>query len=218
MSEIIEERGEYRAVIDIDIYPDEPENEYGCPVLRVEPSGYGGGLVTSTGYGSESYKRDGIRQGGIDALQHFVSSHGWSDGIDIFERWVRIFHGGTVTRWSDRRWDSPTYVAYSTPAMARDAWGADDDQLRDHPEWYAADLDEWAAYCEGEAYLVTVERKVLQRTEHVTLTDNDLLDASEHETWLDIEGPVGGYYGEKRAREAAIEMLDAVCPKVGEPA
>lgn len=210
-SEIIEERGEYRAVIDIDQWPSEPENEYGCPVLRVEPSGYGGGLVTSTGYGSESYKHDGIRQGGIDALQHFVSNHGWSEGIEVFERWLRIFHNGDVATYSGHRGDDPTYVAYLTEAMARDCWGWTAEQVEGKLK---AELVEWEAYCEGDVYLVTVERKVKVNSTTTTL-DGEYLAETSVEKWAEEEGPIGGYYGERYAREAALEMLDAYAPKVG---
>lgn len=213
--QIIEERGEYRAVISIDEYPSEPENEYGNPVLRVEPSGYGGGLVTSTGYGDLSYKGDGISGGAIDALQQFVSNHGWSQGIDVFGRWLRIFHGGDAERWSGHRWDDPTYVAYSTEHMARSVWGHTAEGLAARPEYLVPELNEWQAYCEGDVYLVTVQRRVLKRTEYVTVDDNHHpIDASEHETWLDIDGPVGGYYGEQYATDVVLEMLAAYAPKV----
>jgi hypothetical protein len=208
-SEIIAERGEYRAVIDYDPSPDAPDNEYGNPVLRVEPSGYGGGLVTATGYGSVSAKGDGIKSGAIDALQQFVSNHGWSDGIDTFGRWLRIWHGGDATRYSGRGWDDPTYVAYSTRKMAIDGWGHTDETLAAHPEYLVPELDEWQAYCEGEVYLAWVERRLLKRTEYVTLDDYYPVEADEREVWFDVEDTVvGGHYGEKWAREAALEALD----------
>lgn len=208
-TDVIEERGEYRATITIDTRPDRPENDFGYPVLRVESSGYGGGLVTSTGYGSHSAKQDGIPDGGIDALQHFVSNHGWSDGIDIFGRYLAIFHGGSIKRWSGQQWHDPTYVAYVTERMVRDAWGFTGPVP-------AAELDEWTAYCEGEVYFVTVQRRLLKRTEYVTLDDHHPVEATEAEEWFDVDDSiVGGYYGEKYAREAALEALEAYAPKDG---
>ena len=206
-TDVVEERGEYRAVITIDTSPDKPENDFGCPVLRVESSGYGGGLVTSTGYGSHSAKQDGIPAGGIDALQHFVSSHGWSDGIDIFGRYLAIFHGGSIKRRSGQQWDDPTYVAYVTERMVRDAWGFTGPVP-------AAELDEWAAYCEGEVYFVTVQRRLIRRTEFVTFDDRHPVEAFETEEWWDEpDSTVGGYYGEQWAREAALEALDEYAPR-----
>ena len=207
-TEVVETRGEYRAIIEIDQYPSEPEHDYGNPVLRVEPSGYGGGLVTTTGYGPESYREDGISGGAIDALQQFVSNHGWSDGIDIFGRWLRIWHGGDATRRSGQRWGEPTYVAYSTRKMAY-SWGQTDETLAAHPEYLVPELDEWQAYCEGEVYVVSVQRRLLKRTEYVTLDDHHPVEADEQEVWFDVDDTVcGGYYGEKWAREAALEALN----------
>ncbi len=206
-TDVVEERGEYRATITIDTSPEQPENDFGCPVLRVEPSGYGGGLVTSTGYGSHSAKQDGLKAGGIDALQHFVSSHGWSDGIDIFGRYLAIFHGGSIKRRSGQQWDDPTYVAYVTETMVRDAWG----NTGPVPP---AELKEWQAYCEGEVYGVAVERRLLKRTEYVTMDDHHPVDADEAEVWFEVgDTVVFGYYGEKWAREAALEALDDYAPK-----
>ena len=135
-----------------------------------------------------------------------MSNHGWSDGIDIFGRYLAIFHGGSIERWSGQRWDDPTYVAYVTETMVRDAWGRTD---RPVPP---AELDEWEAYCEGEVYFYDIERKVKRNTTTTTL-DGKYLDESSHEEWESVDS-CGGYYGEKWAREAALEALDTYAPKV----
>lgn len=203
---IIEERGEYRAKTVLDRYPHEPEFDNGCPVLQVEPSGWGGGTVSFTGYGRDSYNLDGIDVSAEDALQHFVSEFGWGKGIEVFTRYVAIYHGGQVVTHVGRGWREPTYVAYTTEKMARVAWG------QSEPYLLTADISEWAAYVEGDVYGVVIERKVNLFTE-VTTTEGDLVRHEEDEDWEEVES-CWGYYGEKYAEQAAREELALYAPEV----
>jgi hypothetical protein len=204
-TDVVETRGEYRAVIEIDDYPSEPENEGGCPILRIDDFD----RITSTGYGSGSAKNDGLKGNDAEsALSRCLSVAGnVSDGVAMFDRWLRIWHGGAATGYHLGYSREYGYVAYTTRAMAY-WWGQTDETLAAHPEYLVPELSEWQAYCEGDVYLATVQRKVKRNTTTTTL-DGQYLDETSEDDWLDVEGPIGGYYGEKYAREAALEMLDA---------
>jgi hypothetical protein len=205
-TEVVEERGEYRAVIEYDPYPSEPENEMGCPVLRID-----GTRVDPTGYGSGSEKADGLRPySADDALSYFMAEAGGNatDAVALFARWLRIFHGGDAVGYHLGYSREYGYVAYTTKAMVLNGWGHTEETLAEHPEYLVPELDEWQAYCEGDVYLVTVERQVRVVTTSYTM-DDEALGTSEDEDWIAVEGPIGGYYGEQYAREAAVEMLAA---------
>lgn len=205
-TDVVEERGQYRAVIEIDQYPHEPDHEVGCPVLRVEPSGWGGGTVSFTGYGSLSERGDGLSASAEYILQRFVQYHGWSEGIDVFARFIRIFHGGTVTTHSGQGWREPTYVAYTTERMVRDVWGNTDGT------GIEADIEEWAAYVEGEVYVAVIEQRVVSNLTISTL-GGEIVSESSDEDWHQVEC-FGGLYGERWAREAAVEELSYYAPEV----
>jgi hypothetical protein len=202
--DVVEERGEYRAIITDDEYPSEPENEGGCPILRIDDFD----RVDPTGYGSGSAKNDGLtRYSADDALRHFLRYESVSDAVRTFDRWLRIWHGGAAVGYHLGYSREYGYVAYTTRAMAY-WWGQTEETLAAHPEYLVPELDEWEAYCEGDVYLVTVERKVKRNTTTTTL-DGKYLDETSTEQWIEEEGPIGGYYGEQYAREAAVEMLAA---------
>lgn len=210
-TEIVEQRGEYRATIQYDHYPSEPDFEVGCPILRVDEWN----RVTPTGYGSLSAKGDGIPGGGAWALAYFLRENGnTSDAVDVFDRWLRIWHGGGAVGYNLGISREYGYVAYLTRLMVINVWGNEPEYVDANPDIFVPELAEWQAYCEGEVFLVEVERKVLAVTGTLSLDRDVLRPLSEHEEWVTEDGPVGGYYGEDYAREAAVEMLSAYAPKV----
>lgn len=200
-TEIIEERGEYRASIVLDESPHEPEFEYGVPVLRLDPLYWGGARVSHTGYGQASSDRDGLEHTAEYVLGRFIDQYGVSDGVDIFERYIRAFHGGQVNVLS--LGDSRHYghVAYTTAAMASH-WGTDN---------LSADVEEYQAWLDGDVFGIVIERKVVDFHE-VRGLNGDLIRSEEIETWDEIES-VWGYYGERYATESAREQLDYYAPK-----
>jgi hypothetical protein len=214
-TEVVEERGEYRAVIEYDTYPSEPENEMGYPILRID-----GTRVDPTGYGSGSAEHDGLRPySADDALSYFMADVGGNatDAVDLFDRWLRIFHNGRAVGYHLGYSREYGHVAYSTEAMVRH-WGVDE-VTEDH---LTPELDEWEAYCEGDVYLVAVQRLVKVESVVRSLDGEEVIEDRTEEEWLDVEGWVGGYYGQKYAREAAVEMLDGYapsekCPTCGQP-
>lgn len=193
-TETIEERGGYRARIELDDYPTEPEHDSGCPVLRVDE-----GRVAFTGYGSESYRGDGISHTADDALQKFVTEFGQSDGLSTFERYIAIFHGGKTVRHSGHGWREPDYIAYTTERMAREVWGQSEPLLLD------ADMDEWIAYVEGDVYGVIIEEKTVTKT-FVYDREENVVSDSVDDTWTEVES-CWGHYGTKWAEQAARESL-----------
>lgn len=181
--------GIFRAVVTLDEYHEQPENEYGCPVLRVESRGYGYD-VDMTGYGSESWRNDGIAGGAEYALSKFICEHGQTDGIDMFDRWLRIFHGGSAVEWSSYHYSDAIYVAYDTRAM-REAWGQTGDML----ETSDPELNEWKSWVEGDVYGIDVERAV------------DFDDDGDPTSWESTDHSCWGFYGKQYAEEEALSSL-----------
>jgi len=210
-TDVVEERGEYRAKITIDTSPHEPKNEMGCPVLRIDSDGWrGSATVTDTGYGFGSTRANGINlMSADDALEYCIRQRGSAvDGVEMFSRWLRVWHGGSAVGYHLGYSREYGYCAYVTEAMVRNGWGNTTGPV---PE---PELSEWEAYCDGDVYWISVERRLLKRTEYVTFDDRHPVDADEAEVWFEeADSVVGGYYGEQYAREAALEALDDYAPK-----
>lgn len=184
--------GIFRAVVEHDDYPDAPDYDYGCPVIQVSDRDL------ETVSGSDSAEHDGLPMTlpeAIDRAMHDDYGHhvrGLSEALEIVDRWLRTFHGGSLTTFSSSTYRGGyDYVTYDTRAM-REHWGQTDETL----EASAPDAPEWQAYIDGDVYVVSVERAV------------DFDGDGEPIAWDVVDGPVGGYYGDDYAAESALEMLE----------
>lgn len=190
---VIEERERYRVVTKYDEDPPEPYDDGGAPIWRVDrPMFY-----------SEAYADH------MSSLSSYVPDDGiaaaiekWWHDPDTLDRYLRIFHGVTVTE----RWFSGSYWYFTCdPAHWREAMGLTDEATR--REGYGDSLmDEWKAYCEGDVYLVMVQERQEVHTQYLDFAGDVVREYTDTE-WVNVES-VGGYYGMEWARESALEMLD----------
>lgn len=181
--------GIFRAKVMRDEYPNEPEHDFGYPILRLDTHAYSTSVET-TGYGSVSAFNDGVRAGAEYALSKFICEFGGSDGFDVFDRWLRIFHGGSAISWSSYGYTDYVYVAYDTRAM-RESWGCTGEAL----ETSEPDMIEWRSYVEGEVYGIDVERACSFDEDG----EPDGWESEDHSCW--------GFYGEEYAKEEALSQL-----------
>lgn len=204
-AEVMATRGNYRAVIVRDDYPDKPEFFAGDPILDDT------GTVV---YGGEEEKRD--RAGkyvglglhwSVEAVryayEHKMVESRWAYpewDVRTFERYVRIFHGGTVKWINDGQRGGSTYCALALPEY-RKTWGSEDESVL-HDE---AHTEEWEAFIEGDVFAVVIQRLEDGACGHT--------DCDEHQSWVEVES-VWGHYGEKYAGEAALEQLGYYAPEV----
>lgn len=180
--------GVFRARVMRDEYPDEPYNDFGCPVFRLDVAAYPV-RVEYTGYGRESWMNDGIPDAEF-ALSKFMAEHGRHEGFEVFDRWLRIFHGGSAVSWSGYGYSDYIYVAYDTRAM-REFWGQTGERL----ETSAPELEEWRNYVEGEVYGFTID--------HACSFDED----GDPDDWSELDS-CWGFYGEEYARSEALMCLN----------
>lgn len=199
--EVIAQRNGYRARVALDYYPHAPENDGGCPILRIDPSGYGSGSVDHTGYGA--YYDPGFDAEG--ALQRFVSEYGIREGVEVFARYLHIFHEGNIETLNLGHYRDYQYVTFVTRGLAQ-AWG-----LPDSEPVPTAELTEWTAYIEGDCYGVVIEEQTRtstverDREGHVIRTDED-------DTWSEVDS-CWGFYGFEHAKQSAIENLSYYADK-----
>lgn len=219
-------RSTYRATVRQDEYPLEPVHEYGDPVIRVEARYWDGVTAAYTGYGSHSVKDDGLSFDATDVIERFAGTLGTSSASDVcelFDRYLRIFHGGSARLISSRlHYGGPDYIVYDTRAM-REARGCTGEYLdRSDPSG-----EEWQAYIDGEVFYIEIERREVDwraatSEEVAAYRDGEL---EEDEDFLIVESPHGliigdgvtwtyvdsthGYYGlNDYTYEAAEELLD----------
>ena len=192
------EDGTRRVRIELDEYPDAPDFPTGCPVLRAEV-GIWSSDVTHTGYGSESAAGDGLPNDAEDILTKFINDHGFSKGIDTFDRYLRIFHNGRAVRRDAYRYSDATYVAYITERMVREVWGSTDIDTAIVPE-----MSEWMAYVDGDVYVVITEERasVTERRERA----DGSVEVRERMEWEEVDS-VHGFYGYECAEEVARQMI-----------
>lgn len=211
--EVIAERDGYRAKIVVDYDATEPYNDGGSPLLRI--TGYGHAEQVT---GITSYE-----------LPFEITAAFSRFEDDVFERYLRIFHGTTsIVWWDQQQYNADRFVTFDTTHW-REAMGIDDAQLATITAAgrNIADLDEWKWYCEGDVYGIVIEKRSATPANRAALDaaaaelgadalytavaakadeDNDDVD------WVEIDS-MWGYYGDKYATESAREKLNEYAPK-----
>jgi hypothetical protein len=195
--EVIETRGDYRAVIIRDDYPDPPDWGSQAGVIRFAYE-YGRTEVDSMTPAAEEY--------GL-AASRFIDHYGMSDGMAVFERYLRIFHGATDVRSVTSSWDRSyvVYMVFATSEMLEE-WGCSPEYAPTAAEGTA---DEWQAYIDGDVYGIAVEKHVAYAT-----TYSDGRETVTGTVWDPIvDTEVWGHYGEEYARSEALLALDDYATK-----
>lgn len=192
-----------RVRIGLDESPDEPYDDGGSPILHVAC-----GTWTDGRWAAE--QMTDITSYVVDPTIEDAAAK-WGSEPDIFERYLRIFHGVTEVKWYTPR-EGGNYVTFD-PADWREKMGLPVDKIElaayaeKHdlkPGWLAS-LEEWISYCEGDVYGYVVEKRVTWKPVDVD-ADNDVT----METWEHVEdGSLWGLYGFTYAEEAAREALDS---------
>jgi hypothetical protein len=196
--EVIETRGDYRAVIIREEGAHEPDSDFQAAVLSFDGSRWSTHIVAHTDAGKDFES----------AARRFTEQFGMSDGITILERYARIFHGTRDFRDFGYSYsqDNVRYVVFDSAAM-REAWEYDGD------EGAKGDAIEWQAYIDGDVYGVGVERA--RHWVSTTLyEDGDPEVITRGVSWEETEdGFVWGYYGREYAESEALSQLDSYAPK-----
>lgn len=190
---ITHDSGEFRVRLVYDFYPHEPWNDGGCPILRVDSNSWGGARFEHTGYGD--YYKSGLDPERV--LSHFAERFGYREGIEVFERYIHIFHEGSVETYHLGYSREYGYVTFTTRTLARE-WGIPDDQPVP-----AAEMTEWRAYCEGEVYGYVVEKAIDWRP----VNDEDGDDVMT--TW-EVVDSLWGFYGHESLDYMRGEATDAL--------
>lgn len=186
-----------RLVQDIDCTNPRDDDEFACGALVIPGSDY-----NDVPHPGDLAEEAGPRLFGDYGTYfgHAADGRGIRDGVAIFERWVRVFHGGATLY--DTPYDGPSVVWYMTPEMMR-ARGFEGDMATDTArmeEILEAERNEYRAWAEGDCWGVVVEKRV-----HWTTEDEDVDD---RDTWEETEdGSVWGFIGYEYAEAEARTML-----------
>lgn len=191
--------GRYRVRIIRDGSPQEPEFEGGCPIVQII-SGHSNISASMTGYGHSATYSDGmdvpgLREYGNHTAAEIIEYFSQGDkrqGIDTFERYLRIFHDGNLAVLHNDT--DYTYVAYITRTLW-ESWG-------NSGEVGKADMTEWISYLEGDVWGLVAEKLT-------TWAKVDNPDERKEE-WEEIDdGSVWGYYGEDVVKQEAERVLQS---------
>jgi hypothetical protein len=192
MSEVLATRGDLRVRLVLDDCADEPYDGGRSPILRLYP------LRSWGGWRAEYI--DSIGAYTPAAADHIMTAaQKWAADPDLFERYLRMFHGTTTVQWYDGRRGGGDFV-YVTFDTAD--WRAHYD-LSDHIA-ALVDLSDWRAYCEGDVYGYIVEQRATwQRTNPA----GEVVDTRE--TWEPVDS-YWGFYGHQYAETAGRSAFDAM--------
>lgn len=180
--------GVYRAKIERDECPEAPENDGGCPIVQIDTNRGYSFKASMTGYGS-GYE-DGLGRTAAEILEYFHQRTGYTrDAFDMFERYLRIFHDGTMVETGGDQRSDCYYVAYVTRTLW-ESWGNVSAPIE------TAEMTEWEAYLDGDVYGVGVEQ--------ATSFDEN----GEPDVWTETgDGMCWGHYGEEWAKQDGEENL-----------
>lgn len=190
-----DESADYRVRVVPDCDADPPYDETGVPVFELRESRLTGQLTTEGHvYG---LNRPHVREM-AEAFDYFSDRFGL-DALDVFDRYLRVYHEGWADTLSSRSHYGPQYLAFITREIA-DEWGA---KVTPPPGYYLSDFQ---AYLDGECYAILVEER---QTETVTrVTPTRTLPPEARETWVagaslcGCYGPLDGW-----VREVARDLL-----------
>lgn len=185
--------GVFRAIIQRDEHPEAPDFEMGCPIVRIETNRGYTFRAEMTGYGDVSAAQDGLPDTAANILERFRQIDGYTrTAIDTFERYLKIFHDGSIYEYGPNQSTDSYYVAYVTRAMFVESWG-------NTGEVAPAEMGEYVAWLEGDVYGVGVEKAIA--------FDED----GDPIAWAEVDDiMVWGHYGEDWAKRAAEDDLEGV--------
>jgi hypothetical protein len=189
----------FRALIVQDDDAQEPEFDAGCPIIQVVNGRHGlDAEMTNYGVGQD----DGLPDSASDIIERFGHvgrmAGDMRTGIDIFERYLHIYHDGNLVEYEPNQGTDYTYVAYVTRTLW-ESWG-------NTGEVGKAELNEWRAYVEGDTYGIMVEVKPTVEVDD----DDDHTDYYgdvSHDGWTETDSTCWGFYGSEYATESAREEL-----------
>lgn len=194
-TETIAESDGYRVRLELDDSPEFPYNDGATPILRI------GGDYYSHGDAEEMNKQAAEFGDAWDRLSHVARNN--AHHREIFERYVRIFHGATkVQYWNEGVSNEYGYVAFDTAAW-RESMGITDLEALE-AEDLLSEVRSWAT---GDVYGYIVEKQL-----HYTKTYLEDPDYNEEDTeWVDVDdGACWGFYGHEWAEQAARQALEDV--------
>lgn len=193
MSETLIETADLRVVLVADYDADEPYNDGGSPILRLDADGrdvYGDTRKSAEQTGGTSYV---VHERIIEAAEKWATSE-----PDVFERYLRVFHGVTDVVWfgSHSYQGGYSYVSFD-PADWRESMGLTTEHLAAHPGIKVVNVDEYQAHLDGDVYGYVVEEREVWDTRN-----SEGAIVATMETWETVDSCFG-FYGHKYAEEEA---------------
>jgi hypothetical protein len=181
-----------RLVQDVDA--GELYDDGGAPIWRVEGNAYGGWRVEHVDTITSFEPNERI----AEAIAQL-----WSEKDEVLERYLRIFHGVTITE----RWHSGTYWYFTCdPAQWREHLGLTPENVAGFKDPQYSLMSEYKAWVNGEVYGYIVEEKVRWQRVDEGGTPTLTVEPNQRETWEEVESCYG-YYGYHYAMEEATEIL-----------
>lgn len=185
--------GNYRVLLEPDMYAEAPYDDGMAPILRIERYG----SPEHVGMSSRPHDLDSAVEAAVDRWGG-PNNTGWS----YVEKYLRAFLGATTvqTWYSGDNW----YVAYDTTAwreyIGTTAAGEEFGDL----------MAEWKAYVNGEVYGYVVEKRQTVETIRRLVTDagddSEEISRETADEW-ELVDACSGFYGYEYAAEAAREAL-----------
>lgn len=186
---VMDDGTEYRAIIQRQSHPTPPESDGDWPILKFELRSH---RVTTD---AEAY--NAAAGPFLDKFTE-LADRNYGRGVrEIFERYLKIFHGTTAVRtYGPNPHTDYTYIAFDTKEW-RESMGIVGNRVEDLAK--EDPLEEVRAWLEGDVWGKSIQHRWNPDNK---LDDPDLGWHSHGDGW------VWGFYGEKWAKQAVTEDLE----------
>lgn len=208
--DIIEERDGFRVRLQRDTDAEQPYDDGACPILQITCDYYGHGEAAAFNTQANGFEV---------AYNRFVQFKSPRDGMEIFKRYLRIFHGTkSFGTYHLRHTGEYGYVAFDTKAWLEEIGVTEENPDIEPVDRASGSLDEVKAWVEGDAWGWIVEKKVrfyrvYVDEEGIELSDDGYIEAETEEDWAEVDSCWGFYgreYAEQAAKEALVDAIDGI--------
>lgn len=191
-SETVREAGNRRVIIVSDADAEQPYDNGGPHVFRVEADPYG--VRPTVELAHHSWQRKAEADSLADALSEAFTR--WGRDGDKVLRYLRVWHDVVAFDYVAGQNAIGTFYGIVTRGLA-EAWGVSD------PDGVDANLDDWQAWLDGDVWGYVVQERVTWTAEgHEPRVE---WEATDESCW--------GFYGAEHARDAALEAFDVVAAR-----
>lgn len=188
-----------RVTVQVDVDPGPPEDEGAMPTVRIESRPWVHAVMVLV-HGGADY---GFNAPAV--FRHCVARWPTATALDVFNRYLRVFHGTTTTHtYAPPEGGDYSYLTFDT-ATWRAAVGVEED----HQGTAETSFEEYRAYLTRNVWGLQLEHKVRRLSRATDLYHGEITAWEEEDEW-EHQDSIWGLYSDDRdqALETARDYFE----------